>query len=219
AVGLNVRSGQAILVSWTVGLVASLLATPLRRHLPARARVTARQRWHLVRDHWPVAMGHHALTLAVASTGLILPVVAASLMSAKQIAYFNPACLLAVNITALPYFLTLALFATAENVEGFRRKAPRTLIVGTVLAVSVIPVGALFGRVVLLTFGTSYAQQSWPLLMILLTTGIPMVIKDHFVALRRLQGRRRQGALTLALWSAAELTGAVAGGLVGGTTG
>ncbi len=218
AIGLDVRSGQAVLVSWTVGLVGSLLATPLRRHLPARARVTVRQRWHLVRNHWAVAIGHHSLTLAVSSSCLMLPVVVASLMSATQTAYFNQARLLADTVVALPYLLTLALFATAASVEGFRRKAPRTLIMGMVLALSFILVGALFGHVLLLMFGTSYSQKSWPFLVIMLATGPAAVIKDHFVVLRRLQGRRRQGALTVALWSAAELTGAVVGGLVGGMT-
>jgi O-antigen/teichoic acid export membrane protein len=218
AIALNVRSGEAILVSWTVGFVGSLLATPLRRHLPPHARVTIGQRWHLVRNHWAVAMGHHGLSLAVASTSLMLPVIVALLMSATQTAYFNQARLLGETTSALPYLLTLALFATAESMEGFRRKAPRTLIMGTVLALSFIVVGALFGRVLLLMFGTSYSQQSWPLLMIILAGAPGMVIKDHFVVLRRLQGRRRQGALTMALWSAAELTGAVVGGLVGGTT-
>ena len=218
AIGLDVRSGQVILVSWTVGLVGSLLATPLRRHLPPRARVTIGQRWHLVRNHWAVAMGHHGLTLAVASSPLMLPVVVASLMSATQTAYFNQARLLADTLLALPYLLTIALFATAENVEGFRRKAPRTLIMGMVLALSFILGGALFGRVLLLMFGTSYSQESWPLLLLILATGPAVVIKDHFVVLRRLQGMRRQGALTMGLWTAAELTGAVVGGLVGGTT-
>jgi O-antigen/teichoic acid export membrane protein len=218
AIGLDVKSGQAVLVSWTVGLVGSLLATPLRRYLPPRARVTVRQRWHLVRNHWPVAIGHHGLTLAVGSTSLIVPVVVASLMPATQTAYFNQANLLGATITALPYLLTVALFATAENVEGFRRKAPRTLIMGMVLALSIILVGALFGRIPLSMFGTKYAQESWPLLVIILAAAPAMVIKDHFVVLRRLQGMRRQGALTTTLWSAAELTGALIGGLVGGMT-
>ena len=89
AIGLDIRSGQTILVSWTVGFVGSLLATPLRRHLPPRARVTIRQRWHLVRNYWAVAMGHHGLTLAVSSSSLMVPVVVASLMSATQTAYFS----------------------------------------------------------------------------------------------------------------------------------
>jgi hypothetical protein len=218
AIGLDVRSGQAVFVSWTVGLVGSLLATPLGRHLPPRARVTIRQRWHLVRNHWPVAIGHHGLTLAVASSSLMVPVVVASLMPATETAYFNQANLLAGTLTALPYLLTLALFATAENVEGFRRRAPQTLIIGMLLALSLILVGALFGRILLLISGFSYSQKSWPLLLLILAAGPAVVIKDHFVVLRRLQGMRRQGAVTIGLWSAAELTGAVVGGLLGGTT-
>jgi O-antigen/teichoic acid export membrane protein len=218
AIGLDVRSGQVILISWTVGLVGSLLATPLRRHLPPRAQVTIGQRWHLVRDHWNVAMGHHSLTLAMVSSPLLLQVVVASLMSATQTAYFNQARLLGETVLGLPYFLTIALFATAKNLEGFRRKAPRTLILGMVLALFVILGGALFGRVLLLMFGTSYAQESWPLLLLLLAIGPALVIKDHFVVLRRLQGLRRQGAVMMGMWTAAELSGAIVGGLVGGTT-
>ncbi len=218
AIALDFRSGQAILISWAVGFVGSLLATPLRRHLPPHARVTIGQRWHLIRNHWAVAIGHHSLTLAVSLSSLMLPVIVASLMSATQTAYFNQARLLADTIVALPYLLTLALFATAEEVDGFRRKAPRTLVMGLLLALSFIVVGGLFGRVLLLLFGTNYSHESWPLLVIILAACPGMVIKDHFVVLRRLQGRRRQGALTMVLWSGAELTGAVVGGLVGGTT-
>jgi O-antigen/teichoic acid export membrane protein len=218
AIGLNVRSGQAILVSWTVGLVVSLLATPLRRHLPPCDRVTIGQRWQLVRNYWAVAMGHHALSLAMASSTLMLPVVVGSLMSATQTAYFQQANLLSEAVLALPYFLTIALFATAESVEGFRRKAPRTLTMGMVLALCIILGGALFGHALLLIFGSSYSQESWPLLLLVLAAGPGLVIKDHFVVLRRLEGKRRQGALTMALWAAAELAGAVVGGLVGGVT-
>jgi O-antigen/teichoic acid export membrane protein len=218
AIALDVSSGQAVLVSWTVGLVGSLLATPLRRHLPPRARVSVRQRWQLVRKHWPVAIGHHSLTLAVAASSLTVPVIVASLMPATETAYFNQASLMGGTLTALPYLLALALFATVENVEGFRRKAPRTLIMGMALALSIILAGALFGHVLLLMFGGSYSQRCWPLLLLILATGPAVLIKDHFVVLRRLQGMRRRGAATMALWSVAELTGAVVGGLVGGVT-
>jgi O-antigen/teichoic acid export membrane protein len=218
AIGLDIRSGQAILVSWTGGLVGSLLTTRLRRHLPSGARATTKQRWHLVRNYWTAAIGHHGLTLAMAAGGLMLPVVVASIMPAAQTAYFAQARLLADAALALPYFLTIALFATAEGVEGFRRKAPRTIIAGMVLAVSLVVAAALFGRVPLLMFGTTYSQASLPLLLLLLANGPVLVIKDHFVVLRRLQGMRKRGALTMGLWTTAELAGAVAGGLVGGMT-
>jgi O-antigen/teichoic acid export membrane protein len=218
AIALDIRSGQVVLVSWTVGFVGSLLATPLRRHLPPRARVTVMHRWLLMRSYWTVAIGHHSLSLAMTSSTLMLPVVVASLMSATQTAYFQQANMLATTVLVLPYLLTIALFATAQNVEGFRRKAPRTLIMGMVLALCIILGGALFGRVLLLIFGGNYAHESWPLLVLILAAGPGLVIKDHFAVLRRLQGKRRQGALMMALWAVAELTGAVVGGLLGGTT-
>jgi O-antigen/teichoic acid export membrane protein len=218
AIALGVRSGQAILFAWTVGFVGSLFATPLRRHLPPHVRVTIGQRINLVRNYWVAAVGHHGLTLTVSSSSLILSVVVASLMSATQTAYFQQARLLGDTIIPLPYYLTIALFATAGGLEGFRRKAPRTLIIGMLLALAIIVGGALFGRVLLLMFGPDYAQQSWPILLLLLSGGPALVIKDHFVVLRRLQGRRRQGMVTMALWTAAELAGAVTGGLLGGMT-
>jgi O-antigen/teichoic acid export membrane protein len=216
AIELDMRSGQVILVSWTVGLVGSLLATPLRRHLSPRVQMRVKQRWHLVRNHWTAAIGHHGLTLAIVSSPYMLPVVVASLMPAAQVAYFASALKLAESALMLPFYLTIALFATVDGAEGFRRKAPRTLIVGIVLALCIIAAAALFGRFLLLMFGTGYSQASLPLLLLLLAAGPALIIKDHFVVLRRLQGRRMQGAVTMALWTASELTGAVVGGLMGG---
>ena len=83
-------------------------------------------------------MGHHGLTLAMASGSLMLPVVVASMMSAEQTAYFSQARLLSDSALAIPYFLTIALFATAEDQEGFRRKARRTIVIGMVLALCLI---------------------------------------------------------------------------------
>jgi O-antigen/teichoic acid export membrane protein len=218
ALAVGIKSGQIILVAWTVGLLGSLLATPLGRHLSPRTRVPATQRLDLVRNYWTVAIGHHGLTLAITAAPLILPVLVASIMSATQVAYFAQARLLGETVLALLYLLTIALFASVRDLEAFRQKARQTFIMGMVLALSIVAGGALFGRILLLMFGSNYAQNSLPLLMILLAAGPAILIKDLFVVLRRLQGLRRQGAVIMGLWSAAELAGAVAGGLVGGLT-
>lgn len=217
-IALDFRNGQAILISWTVGLVGSLFAIRMQRHLSPRGRVTTKQRWHLVRNHYTLAISHHCLSLAIISSPLILPVVAASILPATQMAYFASARMLADTALLLPHFLTVALFATVDGTAGFRRKAPRTLIMGIILALSIIVAAALLGRVVLLLFGTSYSQAAMPPLLLLLAAGPILVIKEHLAVLRRLQGRRAQGALVMALWTAAELGGAVAGGLIGGMT-
>jgi hypothetical protein len=53
--------------------------------------------------------------------------------------------------------------------------------------------------------------------LLYLAAGPVYVVKDHFVVLRRIQGRRKRGALTMGLWTVAELAGAVVGALLGGT--
>jgi hypothetical protein len=218
AIALDFRSGQTILVSWTVGLVGSLLASRLRHHVLPQAAVTTRQRWDLVHNYWTTAVGHHGLTLAMGAGSLMLPVVAASIIPAEPNAYFSQARLLSDTALALPFFLTIALFATVEDLEAFRRKARRTIVIGMILALSIIGAAALVGRFVLLLFGAEYAHASLPLLLLLLAAGPILVIKDHFAVLRRLQGKRIAGAVAMAFWTAAELTGAVVGGLLGGVT-
>lgn len=218
ALALDFRSGEVILVSWIVGLVGSLLASRIRRHVLPRSGVTTKERWHLVRNYWSTAVSHHGLTLAMVSGSLMLPVVVASMMSAAETAYFSQARLLADFALAIPYFLTIALFATVEDQEGFRLRARRTIVIGMVLALCLFLGAALLGRIVLLLFGVQYAQASLPMLLLLLAAGPVLVIKDHFAVLRRVQGKRISGTVAMAFWAAAELAGAVVGGLLGSPT-
>jgi O-antigen/teichoic acid export membrane protein len=217
ALALGFRSGDVILISWIVGLTGSLLASRLRGHVLPRSGVTTRARWHLVREHWAAAVGHHGLTLAMASGSLMLPVVVAMTMSADATAYFSQARLVADTALAVPFFLTIALFATADDLAVFGRKAPRTIALGMVLALGLIGGAAVLGRPVLSLFGPEYARQSMPLLLLLLAAGPVLVVKDHFAVLRRLQGKRISGAVEMAVWTAAELAGAVVGAMTGST--
>lgn len=214
ALAFGFRSGEVILVSWMVGLGVSLLVSRLRSHVLPRSGVTNRERWLLVRDCWAAAVGHHGLTLAMVSGSLLLPVVVALTMSAEETAYFSQARLVADTALAVPYFLTIALFATVDDLGKFGRKARSTIILGMVLALGLIGGAAVVGQPLLGLFGPVYAQQSFPLLLLLLAAGPILVIKDHFAVLRRLQGRRMAGAVTMALWTAAELIGAIAGSVL-----
>ena len=220
AILLDIRTGQAILAAWVVGMVASFffVVIPVRRHLPRSGRVTFRQRWHLIRDHWTVAIGHYSISMAVGLSTTILPVIVASMMSATQTAYFSQAKLLAVACLVLPLFLTVALFATVNGMDGFRRTAPRTLVAGMALSLLIIIGAAVFGRYLLLLFGENYAEASYPLLLLYVCVGPTHVIKDHLVVMRRLQGRRTRGAIETGLWTAAELVGPIVGGLFGSVT-
>ena len=98
-------------------------------------------------------------------------VIAGSIMPAAQVAYFTQARLLADTVLAPPYLLSVALFSAAGDAEGFRQKAPRTIVLGFALTLSAIVGTALIGPFVLLLFGASYAQRSLPLLLALVAAG------------------------------------------------
>lgn len=219
ATQLGARSGQVILIAWAIGLIGSLLLSPLQRHLPPRAGSSPPSRRRLFGDYWRVAASHHGLSLAQGSSLYLLPLVVASIVAAAEVAYFNQARLFSDVAHSFPFILTVALFATARNPAGFRRSAPRTLALGLLLALGFLGGAALLGRYVLLAFGEQYSVESLPILLLLLAAGPAIVVKDHFVVLRRLQGRRTNGAVVMALWNGAELTAAVLGGVLSGLTG
>lgn len=214
-IALGFRDGKIILLCWIVSSAASLGVYLLRVDLPARTWSGARQRLTLVRSYWTVALGHHGLSLALVSGGLLLPVVVASMMPADQTAYFSQARMLADAGLALPYFLATALLTTSRDLDTFRRNAVRTFAMGMALVVALFAGALLIGRHLLMLFGPQYAQESLPLLLLLLASGPILVVKDHFSVLRRLQNRRAAGAVAMASWTVVELSGAVAGSMVG----
>ena len=216
---LTTRGGEVLLAVWAAGLLGSLLLSPIRRHLPARAPRTPAPRRRLFGEHWRAAVVHHGLSLAQGSSLYLLPLVVASLLAATEVAYFNQARLFSDLAFSFPFILTVALFATSRNPDGFRRNAPRTLLSGLVLTLGFLAGAALLGRYLLLAFGEQYSRESLPILLILLCAGPAIVVKDHVVVLRRLQHRRTEGAVTMLLWNGAELAAAVLGGLRWGMTG
>jgi hypothetical protein len=215
AVYLNVKDGRVILVAWALGLVGSLAATLLSPRFRFGSRVPPKERLHIIRSNWRAALGHHSLTLAMVSSSLMLPVVVASILPATEMAFFTSARLLADSALMLPYFLTVALFAAVRDLEEFRIKARRTVALGIGLAFCLLAGGAIFGKYLLLAFGSTYSQAAQSTLLLLLLVGPVLVIKDHFVALKRMQQKRKQGAIAMTIWTGAELGGALAGAAMG----
>jgi O-antigen/teichoic acid export membrane protein len=216
AVYLHVKDGRVILVAWALGLVGSLVATTLLSpRFRFGSRVPPKERLRIIRSNWRAALGHHALTLAMVSSSLTLPVVVASILPATEMAFFTSARLLADSALMLPYFLTVALFAAVSDLEEFRIKARRTIALGIGLAFCLLAGAAIFGKYLLLAFGSTYSQAAQSTLLLLLLVGPVLVIKDHFVALKRMQQKRKQGAIAMTIWTGAELGGALAGAAMG----
>ncbi|MBB2900745.1 O-antigen/teichoic acid export membrane protein [Kineococcus radiotolerans] len=213
--------GMAVFAAWAVGTVVSL---PLVAHRTRGGRALQDQRRLIdlssMRGLGRRALSHHALNTTLQSPLMLLPVIVTATLSADANAPFGAALQLTGFVFALPYALSVGLFAAAEGDDGeVLRRMRVTLPLG--LAVSVVANLALWPLAphVLRIFGDTYADDGADVLRILVLAGLPFVVKDHFVALRRVQGRTGDATAVLVVFTVAELAGALVGAHLGGVAG
>jgi O-antigen/teichoic acid export membrane protein len=213
-------SGLSIYATWAFGNLLSLAALSgfvLLRGIPLRA---GRPRWSLLRRLPGAALMHHALNLALQLPALGLPIIVTVLLSATLNASFYMAWLLLHLVFAIPYTLTIVLYASGvADRAGFAQKIRLTLGLATTLGVLsnlVLWVGADF---LMGIFGPSYATEAaWPLRIMGLGV-FPLIIKDHYVATCRVNGRIGRTAMYATLGSVLELSLAAVGAGVNGLIG
>ncbi len=207
----------AIYTTWTAGNLFSLAAVALAARRGLRP---ARPEWELLRRLPGAALEHHALNLALQLPGLALPVVVTALLSPQLNASFYMAWLLLHMVYAVPYTLTTVLFAAgAADSAGFAQKIRMTL--GAAAALGLLSNLVLWpsADLILGVFGPEYAAQAaWPMRVMALGV-FPLIVKDHFVAVRRVQSQIRITAALAMFGSALELALGAAGAALGGLTG
>ena len=213
------RDSLGIYTTWTAGAILSLL---MFMFMPAtrKALRPARPDWGVLHSLPGAALIHHSLNLALQMPGLVLPVVVTTLLSAELNASFYMAWLNLHLVFAIPYALTMVLYAMgASEPAAFAQKARWTLrmafALGALSNLIIWPgAGLLLGL-----FGERYAAEAaWPLRIMALGV-FPLIIKDHYVAVSRVHGRIRSAAGVAMLGSALEIGLAAAGAVFNGLTG
>lgn len=216
------RTGTGLLLSWVAGLVVSLVVCipMLRLKAAPNGEGGLSNRIALVRRYGMLSLNHHVLNLSINSVSFIVPAVAALLILPQQVAYFITADVLATTVLIIPYLLTLALFAArSDDPYLFHRQIRRTLPLGLAACGAIVIAVELAAPLILQFFGPAYAAHGSTVLRLLILIGPSYVIKDHYVAIRRAQGRLRDAAKIIALGTAAEAVGAAVGGAFWGVTG
>ena len=219
---VGTRTAPGLLFAWAVALAVSLVVCiPMLRFDPVPAgEGDLSHRVALVRRYGTRSLKHHVLNLSINSIGYFVALIAALLISPQQLAYFSTAFLLSSTAMIVPYLLTLSLFAEMSGDEGLlHRHIRRTLPLGLALSGGILVVVALAAPLVLRIFGPAYAMNGTTALRLLLLLGPAYVIKDHYVAIRRTQGRLGDAAKAMAAGSFAEAAGAALGGIYWGMTG
>lgn len=215
-----VMDGLTIYGAWVAGILLSLLfmgALVFRRGHAGGWRPFV---WHRIARLARGATMHHLVNVARFAPDSILPILVTTLLSGADNAAFYVALLLSNYVTLVGQSATLTLFAVgARAPDDLWRQLRTTMALAAVAAVG----GCLFfwlaGEQILGLFGAEYAQTAYPAIALLALRGLPILVKDHWVAIQRI--RRGMGIAAILTWAAAglEVGLAVIGTLVAGLEG
>jgi len=218
---LSQKVGLTIYTTWLVGNALSLALLTvfvvlkgersLRSYLP---------QWGLLRKLRGVALQHHIFNLLILLSGWFLPVLVTILLSARVNAWFYVSFMLANFIFNAANALTIVLYAmSSAHPAILAHKARLTLGLGVVTVILANCIFQFATKQVLGVFGHIYAEQAaWSLRILALGT-LPFLIRSHYVAICRSQGRILNALLPMAAGTLLELGAATLGALLGGLTG
>ena len=218
----STRTSAGLIFAWAFALVVSLVVCiPMLRLEPTPAgEGNLSHRVALARRYGVLSLKHHVLNLSINSISYIVPLIAVLLISPQQVAYFSTAFLLSSTVMIIPYLLALSLFAESSGDQGLlHRHVRQTLPLGLAMCGGLVVAVQIAAPLVLRIFGPAYAANGTTALRILILVGPAYVIKDHYVAIRRAQGRLGHAAKMMAVGTSAEAVGAALGGIAGGMTG
>jgi O-antigen/teichoic acid export membrane protein len=218
---VGTRTASGLLFAWAVTLVVSFVCIPMLRLEPTPAgEGSLSHRVALARRYGVLSLKHHVLNLSINSVFYIVGVIAALLFLPRQLAYFSTAFLLESTAMVIPYLLALSLFAEVSGDQSLlHHHVRRTLPLGLALCFGIVVVAEVAAPLALRIFGPAYVTGGTTALRLLVLVGPGYVIKDHYVAIRRAQGRLGHAAKVMAAGTCAEAAGAALGGIYWGVTG
>jgi O-antigen/teichoic acid export membrane protein len=218
---VGTRTAVGLLSAWALTLVVSVVCLPMLRLRPTPAgEGNLSHRVALVRRYGVLSLKHHILNLSINSVFYIVALIAALLIPPWQLAYFSTALLVESTAMVIPYLLTLSLFAEISGDQDLlHRYVRRTLPLGLALCAGIVIVFEVAAPLALRIFGPAYVTNGTTALRLLVLVGFGYVIKDHYVAIRRSQGRLGDAVKVMAAGTCAEAAGAALGGIYWGMTG
>ena len=213
--------GMAIYATWAFGNVISLgLLIGLVVYSRKWPGHFFQPEWSLMRQLRAAALEHHMLNLVLQAPALILPVLVTVLLSNTANAWFYVSWMIASISSLIPYALTTVLYATnATQSDTLAHKVRLTLFLAVILCGFITAVLLLASRQVLGVFGHSYAEQSLWSMRILALGVFPRLIKDHYVAIKRIHRRISHAIIPMLIGGLLELSMAALGAHFGGLLG
>ena len=218
----GLRSGVGIVATWSLSLLLSIAFGLVRLRLGQHGpwRTPRRERLREIRFQFPSARQHYTLNLILQLSSFLFPLFAALVARPREVAYFSTARLIAGAVLTVPFMLSVALFAaTAGDESKLHDRIRISVPLGLILASCCAALAIVLGGEVMRVFGAEYARNGVGYLRILVLAGPLLVIKDHYVSVRRVQRRLNEAARVILAATILEATAALVGGLKFGLTG
>ncbi len=215
------KSGPDIYAAWIAGLLLSFGAFALLISLKGmRPAADWRPRLRLLRDLRGEALQHHLLNMILQAVGLFLPVIVTALLSAEINAVFAVAWLLCGFLFTVPYMVSVSLYAVGSaDRTGVGHKVWVSVRLSLLVSLVACALFWVAGDFIVAIFGSGYTDEAPWALRVLSLGAFPIIIKDNYFALQRIEGQLRKTIAMAVIGTTLELSGAVLGGLTGGLQG
>jgi O-antigen/teichoic acid export membrane protein len=213
--------GIGIYATWAIGNLLALVMVAAVGTSQGWWRLNTLPRRDVFHGLRRAAAGHHALNLALQFPVLALPIVVTAILSATFNAYFYVAWMVAISfVWVAPFALSVVLYTVGSKNPATVTRAAR-FTTGLSLLLGLVGAGAiqLLANPVLRVFGATYATHAGPSLRIMVLAVFPLIIKDHYVSICRIEGRPAQGATLVSAGALLEVIGAAVGAHQGGLVG
>lgn len=206
---LGWQTAAAILASWVAAaFIACLIGLVQLTRAVEHYRFRPRLAKPLVRRLLSVGLPNFAMNAADQAPGLLLPIVAAEVLSQRAAAFWYVVWMMSLSAYTIPYAFGLNLFAEAAGAPSeLARHVREALSVAVALAVAATVALETLGPFVLSFLGHAYAFNGATPLRITALAAVPMVVIKVYLAVCRATGRMLEGT------TVAAVTGVAAVGL------
>jgi O-antigen/teichoic acid export membrane protein len=134
------------------------------------------------------SFGNYAATMLWIVPGMVFPLMVVNILGAEMNAYFYIAWAIAGLLFAIPYGVSLSLFAEGSyNEDQFLSNIRRSLKLCLLLTVPAVALIIILGGRLLLIFGKPYSENAAMCLSVLALSTFPLIINHIFLTTMRVQ--------------------------------
>jgi len=212
--------GIALYAMWAISSSISVLVLILPIALKKGGVKRYLPRWGLLRKLGAAALQHHLLNLTLQFPTQVLPLLVTALLSARMNAWFYVSWMIVSFVFIIPGALTTVLHAMNSAQPSTLAHKARVTIGLAMLTGVLTNIVLQFGTTqVLSIFGSTYAEHASWCLRILALAAFPLIIKNHYISICRIQDRVGGAILGILPGGILEVIAAALGAHFGGLAG